>query len=180
MIIFTLMTWSNVLQVYLADPASNGSYSLQPKPAAYVGPGRPLGVMFDAEDNLYVCNSALGLMRLSGYDKSSHKFSRLELSAAKVSADSRIRPGEDIMYADDLDIASDGTVFWSTATDLAPYRYMRRHDMYLIHTECAVMVLPTDVCCSLALGCAVALGAALPVQAAQMHSIVDKLASSTI
>ncbi len=43
---------------YLLKAAKQGSnYTLQPSPAAYVGPGRPLGFHFDAAGNLIIADA---------------------------------------------------------------------------------------------------------------------------
>lgn len=64
--------------------------------------GRPLGLEFDSQGNLYVANAPLGLQRISP-DGS------IETLVSEVN-------GEDISYADDLAVADDGRVFFSDAS----------------------------------------------------------------
>ena len=64
--------------------------------------GRPLGLEFDSQGNLYVANAPLGLQRIS-------PDGRIETLVSEVN-------GEDISYADDLAVADDGRVFFSDAS----------------------------------------------------------------
>ena len=64
--------------------------------------GRPLGLEFDAQGNLYVANAPLGLQKISP-DGS------IETLVAEVD-------GQEISYADDLAVAADGRVFFSDAS----------------------------------------------------------------
>jgi ribose transport system permease protein len=76
---------------------------------AHVG-GRPLGMAFDKDDSLIVCIGGMGLYRvdkLRNPQKLTAETNRTHLS---VIDDSRMR------LADDLDIASDGKVYFSEAT----------------------------------------------------------------
>lgn len=43
--------------VHEAIEGPDGSFELNPKPRAWLGPGRPLGAAFDADGNLYVCDA---------------------------------------------------------------------------------------------------------------------------
>lgn len=76
---------------------------------AYVGPGRPLGFHLH-NSSIYICDSLKGLTK---YDLESGKLSIL---ANAVSRASQIDPGSPISYANDLDIASDGTVYFTDST----------------------------------------------------------------
>jgi sugar lactone lactonase YvrE len=68
---------------------------------AHVG-GRPLGLEFDAQGNLFVANAPLGLQRIS-------PDGNVETVVGEVD-------GERISYANDLAIAADGRVFFSDAS----------------------------------------------------------------
>jgi sugar lactone lactonase YvrE len=109
-----------VLQVYLAEPTPEGSYQLTTEePLLYVTPGRPLGLMFDAEGTLYVASSPLGLMKVVAPGTPEQK---LVVGTAIVSADSPLAPNTPVEFADGIDIASDGTVYFSHASDVTAYR----------------------------------------------------------
>ncbi|CAD7702383.1 unnamed protein product [Ostreobium quekettii] len=79
---------------------------------AYTGPGRPLGAEFDQGGNLVICDSLKGLVMVANGTR------RLVVLANRVAEDSAIDPGSEINYANDLDIAKDGTVYFSASTDL--------------------------------------------------------------
>jgi hypothetical protein len=44
--------------------------------------------------------------------------SKPALLAARVSPESKIEPGTPIMFADGVELASDGTMYWTDATDI--------------------------------------------------------------
>ncbi len=76
---------------------------------AHIG-GHPLGMAFDAEDNLHVCVGGMGLFKVAP-DRTVTKLSdETNRSWTSIVDDSRLR------LADDLDIAPDGRVFFSEAT----------------------------------------------------------------
>ncbi|WP_209010775.1 SMP-30/gluconolactonase/LRE family protein [Labrenzia sp. PHM005] len=79
------------------DPAS-GKVSL----FAETG-GRPLGVEFDRAGELYVADAFRGLLRISG-------------DGEVVTLANKTASGSPILYADDLDIATDGTVYFTDAS----------------------------------------------------------------
>lgn len=64
--------------------------------------GRPLGIEFDKEDNLIVADAFKGLLSISPDG---------DITVLANSAD-----GLEILYADDLDIASDGKIYFSDAS----------------------------------------------------------------
>jgi len=106
-------------KVYLATP-SGDSYQLTPDPITHIIPGRSLGAMFDAEGNLYVCNSPLGLMKVvSPGDPDKQK---LIMATSRVTDDSALWPGTPVEFIDGIDIASDGTVYLTQASDVIAYR----------------------------------------------------------
>ncbi|KAL3155800.1 hypothetical protein ABBQ32_012813 [Trebouxia sp. C0010 RCD-2024] len=97
--------------VFTAEPDSEGRYNVVRK-VAYLGPSRPLGHTMDADGNLLVADSAKGLIML---ERASGK---VVILASQVSADSPKDPGSVISYANDLDIAHDGTVYFTTSSDI--------------------------------------------------------------
>ncbi|KAI8477110.1 MAG: strictosidine synthase [Monoraphidium minutum] len=105
-------------EVFLADPQGAGAYSA-PRLAARIAPGRSLGAKFDAAGHLLVCNGPLGLVMISG---GAGAPPRQALLTARVSDDSPLAAGRPIEFANSLDIASDGRVYFSHSTDLAPFR----------------------------------------------------------
>jgi len=86
--------------------SSSSSYELIESPL-YIGPGRPLGFHLVGEDELYVCDSLKGLLRV-----------RLATGSIEVlsNAVSGVPP-QPIHYANDLDIGTDGTVYFTTCTN---------------------------------------------------------------
>lgn len=94
-----------------------GGYRLQTgAPALFLGPGRPLGFHFDAHGNLLVADSLKGLVMVEQGSR------RLVLLANSVSHDSPLQPGTHITYANDMDIARDGTVYFSDSGTIQPMR----------------------------------------------------------
>jgi ribose transport system permease protein len=76
---------------------------------AHIG-GQPLGMAFDRNDNLYVCVGGMGLYRITANRHVEKATDETNRSLNSVVDDSRLR------LADDLDIASDGRIFFSEAT----------------------------------------------------------------
>ena len=77
---------------------------------AHIG-GQPLGMAFNAEGDLYVCVGGMGLYRVKRSDHLVEKVTdKTNRSWNTVNDDSRLR------LADDLDIATDGRIFFSEAT----------------------------------------------------------------
>jgi ribose transport system permease protein len=76
---------------------------------AHVG-GQPLGMAFDKQGNLYVCDGGMGLYRVTPDRKVEKVTDETNRSLLSIVDDSRLR------LADDLDIAPDGRVFFSEAT----------------------------------------------------------------
>jgi sugar lactone lactonase YvrE len=46
----------------------------------------------------------------------------VEVLTNQVSASSPLDPGSDILYANDLDIAPDGTIYFTSCTDIQPQK----------------------------------------------------------
>lgn len=76
---------------------------------AHIG-GAPLGMAFDAAENLYVCIGGMGLYRVAPDGSVSKATDETNRSPYSINDDSRLR------LADDLDIAPDGKVYFSEAT----------------------------------------------------------------
>ncbi|SEP11317.1 monosaccharide ABC transporter membrane protein, CUT2 family [Salinihabitans flavidus] len=76
---------------------------------AHIG-GHPLGMAFDARDNLHVCVGGMGLFMIAPDQTVTKLSDETNRSWLSIADDSRLR------LADDLDIAPDGRVFFSEAT----------------------------------------------------------------
>ena len=87
----------------IADPES------KPQLLARVG-GHPLGVALDSEENVIVCVAGMGLYRVSQQGAVSALATEVPRSRRRINDDSAIR------LADDLDVAADGTVYFSDAS----------------------------------------------------------------
>lgn len=85
-----------------------------PRRKGHVGGGRPLGFHFDHAGNLVVCNTASGLHL---FEKDTGRNILLTTEAPISKEGSKLTP---IRYANDLDIAADGTIFFSDSCDVAP------------------------------------------------------------
>ncbi len=72
--------------------------------------GFPLGLAFDADDNLHACVAGMGLYKVTPQREIVRLSDETNRSVFSIIDDSRIR------MADDLDIAADGRVFFSEAT----------------------------------------------------------------
>ena len=96
--------------VHRAVPAEmyGSGYDLK-KPPLYIGPGRPLGFHVLGDDTLLVCDSLKGLLRVT-------------LSSGAIEVLSNAVHGPDgaatpFQYANDLDVAADGTVYFTSCTN---------------------------------------------------------------
>eukprot|EP00882_Tetradesmus_deserticola_P020787 GHRQ01022464.1.p1 GENE.GHRQ01022464.1~~GHRQ01022464.1.p1 ORF type:complete len:399 (+),score=115.02 GHRQ01022464.1:178-1197(+) len=105
--------WGDVHEALLL---ANGSYQLNPKPLAQLGPGRVLGSKLDADGNLVMCDVLKGLLRLN---TSSGAVQQL---ASRISASSAEAAGAPIFYANSLDIAANGSIYFSSSSDILPAR----------------------------------------------------------
>lgn len=97
----------------------DGAYKLfEDGPPIYVGPGRPLGFhVADAGRTLLVCDSLKGL-------------TEVDLRAGSVSVLSNSdSSGTPINYANDLDVAADGTVYFTSST-LGVVSYSDKYGYY--------------------------------------------------
>eukprot|EP00803_Ostreobium_quekettii_P002281 evm.model.scf_18.14 EVM.evm.TU.scf_18.14 scf_18:86380-87576(-) len=94
------------------DPNDVPSVDLEEGLYAYTGPGRPGGAEIDAGGNLLVCDTLKGLLMVENGTR------RLVVLANRVADDSPLDPGTEIRFANDLDVAADGTVYFSSSSDL--------------------------------------------------------------
>ncbi|KAA6420084.1 hypothetical protein WJX79_007601 [Trebouxia sp. C0005] len=79
----------------------------------YAG-GRPLGGHVYANGDAIFCDMIKGLVRVNGTS------GLTTILAKRVSLTASKTPGSEIIFADDLDVASDGTVYFTTLTDVPP------------------------------------------------------------
>lgn len=106
-------------RVYIATPDGAGGYELPAEPLAWSSPGRTLGAAFDADGSLYMANAPLGLLKLVAPGTPRQK---LVLATGRVSDASPLAPGYPVEFANALDIATDGTVYFSMSSDVIPYK----------------------------------------------------------
>lgn len=103
--------------LYLAEPSQSapGGYALRGDgPAARLGSGRVLGLQYAASGDIVACDSVKGLLEIS------RDFHQVCLLARSVSADSPLDPGTPVGFANTLDIARDGTIYFSESTVIQP------------------------------------------------------------
>ncbi|KAK9839140.1 hypothetical protein WJX74_010395 [Apatococcus lobatus] len=96
--------------IWKADAGSS-----KPQPIAYMG-GRPLGHMPDGKGNLIMADGCKGLVSLNLETGLKTLLTNSVDDAASFSNTSEIK------YANDLDIASDGTIYFSDSSVVAPPR----------------------------------------------------------
>jgi hypothetical protein len=110
-------------QLFLSDRAGAGDFTA-PRFIAYLGPGRTLGARFDAESNLILCNAPQGLMKLSAAGAAGSPDGaapKTFLLTSEVSKGSPIAAGRALPFVNSVDIAGDGTIYFSHSTDMAPF-----------------------------------------------------------
>ncbi|KAK9832113.1 hypothetical protein WJX81_008412 [Elliptochloris bilobata] len=90
-----------------AAPATGGGYALDSTPVAWLGPGRPLGFEIDAAGDVIACMAGSGLVKVELASRI------VTLLTSRVDDADASAPGSDIHYANDLDIAPDGKVYFS-------------------------------------------------------------------
>lgn len=119
----TLIMLDKYGYVHRARKSTAGEYALQAEddnapPLQYIGPGRPLG--FHVIENgkaLLVCDSLKGLLRVELGPAGAITVLANSLSASSTGAGPQLGGhGHVINYANDLDVAKDGTVFFSSST----------------------------------------------------------------
>ncbi|EFN57394.1 hypothetical protein CHLNCDRAFT_20987 [Chlorella variabilis] len=91
--------------------AEGDDYRLDDELLAYVGPGRPLGFHHNHKGDLIFCDSLKGLMMLERLP-SGGKWQLRSLS--------NFVDGRPISYANDLDTAADGKIFFSDSSIIPP------------------------------------------------------------
>jgi hypothetical protein len=106
------------VQIFIATPDGQGNYAASP--LAWASPGRSLGVKFDANGDLLIANAPLGLLQLVSPGDTQQQ--RLLLLTGRVSDESALSAGYPIEFANSLDVAADGTIYFTSSTDVVPYR----------------------------------------------------------
>eukprot|EP00775_Hariotina_reticulata_P004860 gene4860-5105_t len=102
--------------VFEAYEVADGSFELNRTAKAWLGPGRPLGAAFDAFGNVIICDALKGILKL-------HKDSNVvEMLTSRVSHSSPLEPDTPIIYANDLDVAGDGNIYFTTSVDIILHR----------------------------------------------------------
>lgn len=110
----SLYVWDRTGLVFRASSGSDGQQPvLEEEPVAFVNGGRPLGSHFDADGNLIWCHPPVGLVKL---DTKTKAVTLLTSSVTGVP----LSQGGRINYANDLDIASDGTIYFTDSTVIPP------------------------------------------------------------
>lgn len=95
-------------RLHTASIADDGSLELDAG-AEHIGvPGRPLGFAYDSQSRLVICDSVAGLLR---YTSSSDGGGRMEILS------SGLEDGTALRYIDDVAIGSDGSIYFSSASD---------------------------------------------------------------
>jgi sugar lactone lactonase YvrE len=102
--------------VFEAFETPDGSFELNRTAKAWLGPGRPLGAAFDAQGNMIICDALKGILML---EKDTN---RVVMLTNRVSKSSPIDPDTPILYANDLDVAKDGTIYFTTSVDITLHR----------------------------------------------------------
>ena len=119
----TLIMLDKYGYIHRAHKSTAGEYTLQAEndnapPLQYIGPGRPLGFHVIENGNaLLVCDSLKGLLRVDLAPASAITVLANSLSASSTGAGPQLGGNAHVInYANDLDVAKDGTVFFSSST----------------------------------------------------------------
>ena len=118
-------------KVYVGDE-STGETSLHPT-VPYVGPGRPLGYHYRHNQEggaLYICNSLTGLLQAN--------------FGESISSSSVVMLSQNVTYANDLDISSDGMSIYFTSATAAPV-ILNVHGFYDTMRGCLLNMLSGDL-----------------------------------
>jgi sugar lactone lactonase YvrE len=102
--------------IFEAFETPDGRFELNRTAKAWLGPGRPLGAAFDAQGNIIICDALKGILML---EKDTN---RVVILTNRVSKSSPIDPDSPIQYANDLDVAKDGTIYFTTSVDITLHR----------------------------------------------------------
>eukprot|EP00965_Chrysotila_dentata_P237962 6202217-Pleurochrysis_carterae.AAC.4 len=113
--------------MHRAAPTKGGEYSLRHDEKLYIGPGRPLGYhIVNGGKALLVCDSLKGLLEVT-----------LKTGSIQVLVNTR-PDGTPLHYANDLDVASDGTVYFTASSDgtvaLSPEGFYDTMRSYVLST----------------------------------------------
>ena len=116
----TLVMLDKFGYIHRAAPGDGGEYELLPTveaPPIYIGPGRPLGFeVVEGGEALLVCDSLKGLLRVEPGSGRVTVLSNRVTDRSRSGPSALPGPADAINYANDLDTASDGTVFFSSST----------------------------------------------------------------
>uniref|UniRef100_A0A383VRX2 SMP-30/Gluconolactonase/LRE-like region domain-containing protein n=1 Tax=Tetradesmus obliquus TaxID=3088 RepID=A0A383VRX2_TETOB len=110
--------------VFEAFETPDGRFELNRTAKAWLGPGRPLGAAFDAHGNIIICDALKGILML---EKDTNQ---VVILTNHVSSSSPLEPGSPILYANDLDVAKDGTVYFTTSVDITLHRNAQHHTRF--------------------------------------------------
>lgn len=121
----------HVLDTELSPTRQCSSLKLLPEPLLQLPAGHPLGAGFVRSPDsrpeppswdLYICDALLGLLRVQGLLSGDPEKVKVQLVTARTSTQHNTEKwaGKHIFFADDLDSSSDGTVFFSYATNINP------------------------------------------------------------
>lgn len=139
----TLLMLDKYGHLHRAGKGSDGGYALlaDAKPI-YIGPGRPLGYHVTEDGRyLFVCDSLKGLLQV-------------DLTTGGITVLSNSVDGVPVTYANDLDMAENGTIFFTSSTEmsvmLAPgadppfYDTMRSYLLNMIRGDATGRLLAWD------------------------------------
>jgi hypothetical protein len=137
--LLVLLTTLFTAQIFIAMPDGQGGYAVTPQPLAWASPGRSLGVKFDSNGDLLIANAPLGLLQLASPGDTQHQ--RLLLLTGRVSDESLLSAGYPIEFANSLDVAEDGTIYFTSSTDVVPYRWVHAQQACLVSRGGAALFL---------------------------------------
>jgi sugar lactone lactonase YvrE len=123
------------LQLFVVHPTGPSIYG-PARRLASIAPGRSLGAAFGPTGRLFVCSAPLGLLEVTP-DPAGGPPS-ISVLTSRVSRTSALEPGKLLGFANDLDVAADGTIYFSHSTDIGPWRCGARHARGL--ADCALAV----------------------------------------
>eukprot|EP00878_Enallax_costatus_P004230 GHUV01004460.1.p1 GENE.GHUV01004460.1~~GHUV01004460.1.p1 ORF type:complete len:457 (+),score=103.84 GHUV01004460.1:102-1472(+) len=110
--------------VFEAFEQPDGSFELNRTAKAWLGPGRPLGAAFDADGNMIICDALKGILKL---ERDTH---RVVILTNRVSHSSPLGPDTPIIYANDLDVAKDGSIYFTTSIDIHLHRNAQHYSRF--------------------------------------------------
>lgn len=92
-------------------------WSLLPEPIVDLGAGAPLGLHVDPTGTIWVCDAIKGLLKV---DRTVPGEPRVYLVATEVNSGPPEERGLRPTHVDDVDVASDGTVYFTSSTEIIP------------------------------------------------------------